>query len=283
MGMTQLFVSPAKALPGVFPGFGSRKRSRMILKARERKMTDALTVGGLMDSIKPAPKQSVLLGKCGDGLPFLFEMGDPELGAILIACDSGCGKTHQLQVMVDSAIRTHSPHEIQVAVLTLNTNEWSSLNRNSKNKKFVQGCYAWYDDHAASMIASLTELAEARLEGERQGADILLILDDITAIEDLPMEAQVNLRWLLEYGPQSAIWIMGTVDARQTSKLRFWVEPFRTRIIGRVDSKQDIEILAMNTSLPVHSAEPGEFQVWTGDSWLVYHLPLLGDLRALEV
>ena len=283
MGMTQLFVSPVKTLPGAFPGLSSRRRSQVTLLTRKRKMLDTLTVGGLMESIKPAPKRSILLGKCVDGLPFLLELGDPELGAILIACDSGCGKTHQLQVMVDSAVRTHAPHDLQVTILTLNPDEWSGVSQKPKQKKFIQGCFAWYDARSAGMIESLTELAEARREGERQGADILLILDDLAAIEDLPMEAQVNLRWLMEYGPQSAIWVVGALDARQASTMRYWVDPFRTRIIGHVVSKQNVESLVLRSDLPKHSAEPGEFQVWTGESWLAYRLPLLGDLRTLEV
>ena len=281
MGMTQLFVSPAKNFPAVFPRLGSRRRNRAATLTHKRKTIDTLTVGGLMETIKPAPKRSLLLGKCVDGLTFLLELGDPELGSILVACDSGCGKTHQLQVMVESAVRTHAPHELQVAVLTLNPLEWSRLNRSQK--KYFQACSAWYDPRSADIIESLTVLAEARREGERQGADILLILDDITAIEDLPMEAQVNLRWLMEYGPQSAIWVIGALDARQASSMQYWVEPFRTRIIGRVDSKQHLESLVLHLDSLKHSVIPGEFQVWTGDDWLSYRLPLLGDLRTLEV
>jgi len=283
MGMTQLFVSPAKTFPGILPGLRSRRRNQKTLHPRKRKTIDKLTVGGLMASIKPMPKRSLLLGKCDDELPFLIEMGDPELGSILVACDAGCGKTHQLQAMVDSAIRTQAAHEFQFAVLTFNTTEWSGLIQNSKQKKYIQGCYAWYDDCAVRMIENITELAEARLEGERQGADILLVLDDLSAVEDLPMEAQVNLRWLLEYGPQAAIWVVGTVDARLAVKMRYWIDTFRTRIIGRVDSKQDFKGLSLQTSLPKLSVEPGEFQVWTGDAWMKYRLPLLGDLSTLEV
>ena len=58
---------------------------------------------------------------------------------------------------------------------------------------------------------------------------------------------------------------------------------FRTRIIGRVDSKQHLESLALHLDSLKYSVIPGEFQVWTGDDWLSYRLPLLGDLRTLEV
>lgn len=236
-----------------------------------------------MEAIKPSPKRALLLGKCADGLPFLLELGDPELGAVLVACDAGFGKTHQLQVMVDSAIRTHAPHDLQVAVLTLNPEEWSRMSRLPKRKNYFQECYAWYDSRSDSLVESLTELAEARREGERQGADILLVLDDLAAIEDLSMEAQVNLRWLMEYGPQSSIWVIAALDARQTSSKQYWVEPFRTRIIGRVEARQDLENLVLRADLPELSTAPAEFRVWTGEEWLAYRLPLLGDLRTLEV
>lgn len=282
MGMTQLFVSPAKPFPGLLPGLRTRKRTLFTTKKKERRTVDTLTVGGLMDSLKPVPKRSLLLGKCVDGLPFLIELGDPGLGAVLVACDPGFGKTHQLQVMVDSALRTHSPHELQVGILSVNPEEWAGLGSKSGKTKFVQGRYAWYDDRAVAMIASLTELAESRLEGEQKGADILLILDDITAVEDLSMEAQVNLRWLLEYGPQSAVWIVGALDAPETSRMQYWVETFRTRIIGRVVSPVDLDGLVLQADTPQEKLDAGEFQVWTGDMWLRYRLPLLGDMKALE-
>lgn len=283
MGMTQLFVSPAKTFPGVLPRTRNRKKTNPRKLPRERKIIDTLTVGGLMDSIKPTPKRSLLLGKCVDGLPFLIEMGDPDLGAILITCDSYCGKTHHLQVMVDSAVRTFNPHEFQAAVLTLNPAEWSNMLRNHQQKRFLQGCYAWYDDRAVKMIENLTELAEERLEGKQQGAAILLVLDDLTAVEDLPMDAQVNLRWLLEYGPQSSIWVVGTMDARQIARNRYWVEPFRTQIIGRVEAREDLDGLGLQNDHPRGRLAYGEFRVRTGASWLGYRLPLLGNLRALEV
>lgn len=282
MGTTHLFVNPVKTYPGVLPDQQSRKRARSKPARRDRKYKDTLTVGGLLESIQPVPERSLLLGKCADGLPFLIETGDPELGAILIGCESGSGKTHQLQVMVDSALRTCSPHACQVAILTLNPEEWSGLTLNPTRQKYVQGCYVWYDPRAVDLIEHLIELAEARRAGARQGAGLLFILDDLTAVEDLPLEAQVNLRWLLEYGPQSDIWVVGTLDARQTADFRYWVDTFRTRIVGRVASREMAEVLAARTDVPEAALEPGAFRVWTGEAWLTYRLPLLGDLRSLE-
>jgi hypothetical protein len=243
------------------------------------------TVSSLLDSIKPVPDRSVLLGRCKDHLPFLMEFGDPNLGAILIGSEMGHGKTHQLQVMVDSAIRTHPAHKLQVAILTLNTEEWPHFAKPSSEGKYLQGLYAWYDPEAERLIASLIELAENRREASRTSADadVLFILDDLTAVTDLSCEAQVNLRWLLEYGAQSGIWVIATVDARQADSLRYWIDPFRTRILGKVQEPEQTGILAARKDVFTSDLSPAEFKVWTGDSWLKYTLPLLGDMNALEV
>ena len=239
------------------------------------------TVNALLGTLEPIPQHAVLLGRCEDGLPFLLSLGDPELGAVLIGCEPGCGKTHHLQVLVDSAIQSHSPRSLQVAVLTLNPGEWDRLGDQPVAAKYLQGRAAWYDPQAEGMIASLIELAESRREGQRRGPDVLLVLDDLSALQDLSWEAQVNLRWLLEYGAQSGIWIVATVNAREAEGLRYWIDTFRTRIVGRGGDEASAKILAQQTAAPLKDLAPGEFRAWTGTDWVRYSLPLLGVVKPL--
>jgi hypothetical protein len=260
-----------------------RKRTGKKQRLPKRVGAQVLTVASLLDSIRPIPDRSILLGRCMDGLPFLMEFGDPNLGAILIGSEMGHGKTHQLQVMMESAIRTLSAHRLQVAILTLNTEEWTRFSDSSANQNYLQGLYAWYDPAAERLIASLTELAESRRDSQRIGADVLFILDDLTAVKDLSCEAQVNLRWLLEYGAQSRVWVIATVDAKQALSMRYWIDPFRTRIIGRVYGEDQTDILSIRPDVITADLSPGQFKVWTGESWFKYSLPLLGDLKNLEV
>ena len=248
-----------------------RRRSQ-----RSRTKIDTVTVGGLLNKLKPTPRRSLLLGQCADELPFLIELGDAELGAILVSCEKGGGKTHQLQVMVDSAIILNKPNQLQVAILTFKPDEWQTWQNSPKRHKHLQGVYAWHDPYAECLLQNLVELAEARRDAEKPGADVLLILDDLYFIEALSYEAQVNLHWLLEYGSQSSIWLIGAINAHQVRDFRYWVDPFRTRIVGQVKRLENHEILSMKKGSGTETFEPAMFRTWLGNGWRTYRLPLLG-------
>lgn len=237
----------------------------------------ATTVGKLVSAIQPGTLPALLLGECADGLPLVIELGDPHLGSILISCEHGLGKTHQLQVMADSAARMNPPSRLQLGVITFKPGEWQTWKRSPHNQKFLQGVYAWYDPYVETFINNLVDLAEARRDGQRTGVHILLILDDLNFIEELSYEAQVNLHWLLEYGTQADIWITGAINAHQAAHLRYWVDSFRTRVIGKVTADHQAEVLALRPDSAADGLEPAMFRVWTGFGWRTYRLPLLGD------
>ena len=281
MALPQIFSGTFTPQLKILPGLRLRTRTYGRKQKSSRIQTEALTVNTLMTGISPLPQHSVLLGRCADGLPFLMSLGDPELGAILIACERGYGKTHHVQALVDSAIQSHSARKMQFAVLTLNPSEWNRLTAQAPARKYLQGLLAWYDPQAERLIANLTDLAESRRGDERRGPDVLLVLDDLPALQDLSMEAQVNLRWLLEYGAQSGIWVVATVNAADLSDFRFWIDTFRTRILGRMVNETAVDVLSSNAK-GVAELAPGQFQAWTGSSWTRYTLPMLGKVKTLE-
>ncbi|MDY6846199.1 MAG: hypothetical protein SVP52_03580 [Chloroflexota bacterium] len=262
-----------KGLPGLF----TQMRRDVFMPSKAKGATPTFTVGKLLSAINPAPKHALLLGQCKDGLPFLMQLIDPAIGAILIGGDTGCGKTHQLQVLVDSSTRLNPPHDLQVSILTHKPNEWRSFWGWPRQEKFLFQIKAWYDPSAEALIEGLVHLAEARREGLREGASILMILDDFGFVEELSYEAQVNLHWLLAYGAQSGIWIAAAINAIYAEKLRYWIDSFRTRIIGSIRSKSNADILSVAKDSIADGIEPGFFQVWTGADWRLYRLPLLGD------
>ncbi|HEY9122101.1 MAG TPA: hypothetical protein VIM80_03810 [Brevefilum sp.] len=265
--------SSYQGLPGLF----NRMRRDVFMPARAKQSIRSLTVGKLLSALRPVPKHSLLLGQCKDGLPFLMQLVDPEIGAILISGDTACGKTHQLQVLVDSAMRLNAPHDLQVSVLTHKTNEWRSFWSREQEEKYLYQIKAWYEPGAEALIEGLVTLAEARREGQHDGASILLVLDDFNFVEELSYSAQVNLHWLLAYGAQSGIWITAAIKSNYAESFRYWIDGFRTRILGSTKSRTDLDILSIGKNSLADNLEPGFFQVWTGSNWLSYHLPLLGD------
>ena len=277
MGMSNIFVNAMKTTQQWMPGRLTRKRPEIANTSKLQRAVDVVTVGKMMKAIQPVPLQSLLLGQCTDGKPFLMGLSDPELGAVLVSSDPGCGKTHQLQVMADSAIRAHTPRALQISILTSKPDEWAGLQNDPQKCKYLQCVYPWYHGQAERIIQALTELAEARRQGQRQGAWVLFVLDDLTYVENLSYEAQVNLHWLLAYGSQSGVWVIGPINAGYADSFRYWIETFRTRITGRVQSEENAEILAMRPESHVENLSPGNFRIWTGMVWVTHRLLPLGD------
>lgn len=277
MGMIHTFVNALKIDHNLATLTSVHNQPQRALNQNMTRKNGTITVGKLLRELQPHPSRSLLLGQCADGLPLLMELGESELGAILVSCEKNGGKTHQLQVMADSAIQLNAPSQLQLGILTFNPSEWQNWHIEPHRKKYLQGIYAWYDPWAAGMIQTLVDLAEARRENQRLGADVLLMLDDLNFVEELSYEAQVNLHWLLEYGSQSGIWLVGAINAHQAADFRYWVDSFRTRIVGQVKSEENHEILAMNPGSWKGELEPAMFRAWLGDDWQPYRLPLLGN------
>jgi hypothetical protein len=276
MGALSSLITGVKTGQSPLPSTSGRNRLFQTREIKPAIRPKVVTVGELLKSIQPGALPSLLLGECADGLPFLIELGDPRMGAILVSCDHGRGKTHHLQVMAESAAKMNPPSEFQLGVITFKPGEWRSWERTTQSKKYLQGIYAWYDPYVESFIQNMVDLAEARQDGQQSGAHVLFILDDLNFIEELSFEAQVNLHWLIEYGSQAGIWVVGAINAHKAAQFRYWVDPFRTRIIGKVESEKNADILALRTGSAADGIDPGIFRAWTGYGWRTYRLPLLG-------
>ncbi len=277
MTASNILVNPNRSTYQRIPQLLKRMRRDVFISSKLKPSSKVITVGSLLSRIKPVPSNTILLGECKDGLPFLIQLEDPALGAMLISGDPGCGKTHQLQVMVDSALRLNQPHDLQVSILTHNPDEWRTFWGRDQQEKYLYELMAWYDPNAEKLIETLLQLAVARREGKRQGATILFVLDDFNFVEDLSYAAQVNLHWLIAYGAQSGIWITAAIKTRYAQNYCYWINSFRTRFIGAVTASEDAAILSGRNDLINLGRVSGVFQIWSGSSWLSYRLPLLGD------
>lgn len=277
MGVTHFTVRSGQALPQSLLGLRKGKRRRGVPSFQDAKAPRIVSLGDLLPGTWPMPEKSLLLGRCADGLPFLMSMDDPEIGAILICGDRGCGKTHQLQVMAEGAVRTHRPHELQIMVVSHHPEVWEPYQEDRRYSRYFQGVFAWYDPAVVDCIQELAEMVDSRREGRQDGPAILVILDDINFVETLNCDAQVNLRWLLEYGSQSQVWLAAAMNASQALRLPFWLEVFRTQILGWSQDDRKMDQIVTKPGLHAEALEPGTFRAWTGSAWITYRLPLLGE------
>ena len=76
------------------------------------------SVGSILRHLHPSPYASLLVGLRSTGRLCFLDLTRPECSPVLVLGDRAVGKTHQLQVMVASALHLSLPHETQVVVIS---------------------------------------------------------------------------------------------------------------------------------------------------------------------
>src|SRR5512147_1058001 len=84
-------------------------------------------LGAVLAEYSPMPPEALFLGVASDDLPVLLNLHDPIPGPILIAADSGAGKTALLQTIAAAAGKMHQSDDLQFGVLTNHVDEWNGF------------------------------------------------------------------------------------------------------------------------------------------------------------
>jgi hypothetical protein len=277
MNSTNLMTLAVDTYNRLLPELRQKNMQKKVFEKHASAILDAPAIAQVLDQNQPFPYQTVLIGDCQDGLPFLLDLNQPENGPVLVTGDAETGKTRQLQVMVESALRLYNPRQVQVAVITRWPGDWEDILIGTARRKFCQTLTNLYDRQFTDLVMELTGLAEDRRNGRRRGAQVLLVIDDLVGINDLDYEVQVNLHWLFEYGPQSGIWPLVSLEASRTQDMLYWIDVFRTRLLGRIDSITLAGDLAIYPGNRCTQLVPSlEFTAWMGSDWITYNLPVLG-------
>lgn len=233
------------------------------------------SVGRIIESLKDLPNRAVLLGMADDRHPVLLDLLDCSAGSILVICDSGFGKTHQLQVILDSAVSIKLSNKMSVVVISPNPWEWHYQLHTYEKKPVSIECLGWQEPHTIKVIKHLTEMTQDRLVDQRQSKDIILILDEVSNMRYLDEESQVSLNFLYTSGPQARVWPFASLSADRDHPDRDMMDLFKTWIFGHVSSMPGIffqERLDRN----LVDNEPGQFSVMMEGKWFSYRLPMIG-------
>lgn len=228
------------------------------------------TPPGLRDvlaEIGSLPAEALFLGIATDHLPVLLNLYDPHPGPMLVAGDSGSGKTAFLQTIAQSVIQTHSAADVQFGVITNYPDEWESIEATSHRV----GVFTVGHQGTQEFMKSLAAWAHSNKNTHQC---VLLLVDDLESVASLDLETVQNFRWLLLRGPARRVWPIVTLNAPRYGQVISWLQNFRTRVFGRVANVRVAEALGADQASALGQLEARiQFCMREKDNWLRFWLP----------
>ena len=232
-----------------------------------RPVPPAPSLAESLSELGPLPKEAMLLGLASDGLPVLLNLHDPHPGPLLVAADPGTGKTALLGMIAQAAADMHEVSDIQFGVVTNYPDEWEHL----AGLEHCVGIFPTYHDSAIDFLSSLSGWAHAN-KGSQQS--ILLLVDDLESMEHIDFDARQTLRYLLLRGPSRRVWPVVSMNAERASRVENWLEAFRTRIFGNIQSDHTAENLTGISGATLKHLQAGlQFALREGNDWLKFWIP----------
>lgn len=220
----------------------------------------------VLNELGPMPAEALFMGVASDGLPVLLNLHDPVPGPILIAGDSGTGKTGLLHTIAMAAGMMHQPQELQFGVLTSQPEEWSEFENISNNV----GTFSLHNQSSEDFILSLASWAHGN-KSSRQS--VLLFLDDLEIASNIDFDARQNLRWLFLRGPARRVWPIVTLNPNRMESILPWLDAFHTRVFGTIKDPQHIQKLDAERA-ELDSLNTGsQFSLREGKNWLRFWIP----------
>lgn len=219
----------------------------------------------VLAELSPLPANALFLGLAEDGLPVLLDLRDSVPGPLLIAGDAGVGKTAFLQTLALAAARIHDPQNVQLGIVTDEPQEWETLSS-------LPHCLGIFStQESAGFVTSLHDWAH---NNRRDSQFILLLIDELTSIDNEEFKADQALRWLFLRGPSRRVWPLATLTSGRAGQILPWLDFFRTRIFGKTRPSEGRGILIHDNANELESLLPhAQFALREGKGWLRFWMP----------
>lgn len=219
------------------------------------------------------PPQSAFLGLCEDGYPMLIQLNQPNNGSILIVSDDAAGRTRLAQVMADSACAANQAADFKFTVIYSNEDLWSKKLEEANNRGYLMAKTRATSSKATDWILQLALLAEDRSFGRRQGANLLVILDEADFLLDADNNVRSNFLWLCQNGPHFGIHPLISVSSEVALEMSDILNHIRTRIYGRMPNSSSFQLSGFS-GLESESFEEGrQYIVRNENLWIPFWTP----------
>jgi hypothetical protein len=220
----------------------------------------------VLKEIGPLPNEALLLGLADDDLPVLLNLWDPVPGPVLVAGDSGSGKTELLRMSTSFVVCTHQSHEIQYGVITARPYEWES----SADYPHCVGVFSTQDTGATNFIRALVAWTEMN-RNSRQS--ILLLVDELVDLIYWKSELGRELRKILLCGPEKKIWPVVTVNLASVQAVAPWLGYFHTRVYAHTNYKSSVDSDDTQNAGFENLSKGIEFSLREKSQWIKFRIP----------
>ena len=225
------------------------------------------------NQVRSIPPRTVILGECRDQIPLFLDLQDSDLGSLLITADPDSGQSLQLELILTSAMFFNRVSEIRPMIISSQQTWYRTDPRFNRSQNPVK-VIPWYDSDLGSEIQKLANLCDDRNTGRHAGQTYLVLFDDFDQVSTLDYQTQMEVRWLVKYGPQAGIWPIVSGSPEFFYGVPFWTDLFRTRLLGRIDSPTLADQLSIFPDNPVRRLNRGlEFATRFNQQWFIYRLP----------
>ncbi len=226
------------------------------------------TLESVLTKFMPLPANGLFMGVASDGLPVLLNMADPRPGALLVLGDRQSGKTDFLQGVARAASLTHHPPLPAIRCRHLPPRGVGRMVWSAALLRCV--------DSGKSQPKGLPRRPlGSGYKKDSSSESLLLLVDNLQCITDLPFDIQENIHWLLANGTSNRIWTFATLEAGLAGSLPLWVKAFGTRIYGRVGDPGVAERLTPMPGANLRTLLSGaQFCIRERNHWLRFWLPL---------
>jgi hypothetical protein len=208
-----------------------------------------------------------LLGVCEDGLPFILDFSNPAPGSILIAGDTGSGKSLLLDCIAGSSSRVSQPDLVNI---TWVSQEESGDFQISSVKEFL-GEIAENTKQLPALMKSILEEMDQRKKNCLENQVHLFFINDLLAlVAGMDTETLSMFYRIIRHGPRYRLWTVAGLNSHDIPALEPRIlDAFRTHLICGIQDKKLVQELSGNCRLNTNSLNFGsQFFVPYGEQWL---------------
>ncbi len=204
----------------------------------------------------------------------MLDLFDPSPGAMAIIGDERESQLEMLRNVVASAAMRNSPRALQFVVLTMQPESWQQWIDERGFTRHSPGVAPANEGTAREWILRLADWTEERRTGQRSGPPVLFVMDTLSFLPRLELDARLNFDWLAKEGPIAAIWPIATISTDLASSLGSRLAAFGSKVLGYTDDPSlYVRVANVDPSETAGFRKRGEFAVRVSGNWLRFRLP----------